>query len=406
MHELGHGTVFKTKFLNEFFTRVTGFLNWNNYAYFAESHSRHHRYTLHPPDDLEVVLPTKVAIRQALTQGIVKWPRFKWTILFTIRIARGKFEGEWENTMFPASDPEKRRRPMRAARGFLAGHALIIAASIYFKLWLLPVVVTFAAFYGDWLFFLCNNAQHTGMTDKVRDFRLCCRTILLDPFTEFMYWHMNYHTEHHMYAAVPCYNLGRLHKLIEHDMPHCPRGVIESWKEITEIQRRLKRTPVTRTCRRAAADREPLAWPPRRPARRAPLRADRGLPAHPAPTLFVLVHGLERMQREPVYTDVARLLAKHGFIGIILDPPCRGEDQRPGELTDMSPWRLRLEKGEDYLGAFDRNERGGARLPGSTGLCGSHPGRGLRDVGRRLSGFSPGGGGLTDKDRRRIRAAD
>jgi fatty acid desaturase len=243
MHELGHGTVFKTKFLNEFFTRVTGFLNWNNYAYFAESHSRHHRYTLHPPDDLEVVLPTKVAIRQALTQGIVNWPRFKWTILFTIRIARGKFEGEWENRMFPASDPEKQRRPMRAAQGFLAGHALIIAASIYFKLWLLPVVVTFAAFYGDWLFFLCNNAQHTGMTDNVRDFRLCCRTILLDPFTEFMYWHMNFHTEHHMYAAVPCYNLGRLHRLIEHDMPHCPRGVIESWREITEIQRRQKEDP-------------------------------------------------------------------------------------------------------------------------------------------------------------------
>jgi fatty acid desaturase len=243
MHELGHGTVFKTKFLNEFFTRIFGFLGWNNYAYFAESHSRHHRYTLHPPDDLEVVLPTRAVFKQCLTEGIVNWPRFKWTMLYTIRIARGKFEGEWENRMFPASDPAKRRGPVNAARGFLVGHALIIAVSIYFKLWLLPLVVTFPSFYGDWLFFLLNNAQHTAMTDRVPDFRLCCRTILLDPVTEFMYWHMNYHTEHHMYAAVPCYNLGRLHRLIEHDMPHCPSGLIETWKEINAIQKRQKADP-------------------------------------------------------------------------------------------------------------------------------------------------------------------
>jgi fatty acid desaturase len=28
-----------------------------------------------------------------------------------------------------------------------------------------------------------------------------------------------------MYAAVPCYRLGKLHKLIRHDLPPSPRGL-------------------------------------------------------------------------------------------------------------------------------------------------------------------------------------
>jgi fatty acid desaturase len=51
---------------------------------------------------------------------------------------------------------------------------------------------------------------------------------------------MNFHTEHHMYAAVPCYNLTKLHALIKHDMPPCPRGLYQTWKQINEILQRQK----------------------------------------------------------------------------------------------------------------------------------------------------------------------
>ena len=46
-----------------------------------------------------------------------------------------------------------------------------------------------------------------------------------------------------MYAAVPCYKLGRLHRLIKHEMPHCPRGLRETWKQIAEILDRQAREP-------------------------------------------------------------------------------------------------------------------------------------------------------------------
>lgn len=49
VHELGHMTVFKTRRLNVFFCHVFGFLGWINHHVFQSSHTRHHRYTLHPP---------------------------------------------------------------------------------------------------------------------------------------------------------------------------------------------------------------------------------------------------------------------------------------------------------------------------------------------------------------------
>jgi fatty acid desaturase len=54
---------------------------------------------------------------------------------------------------------------------------------------------------------------------------------------------MNYHTEHHMYAAVPCYNLGKLHQAIKHDLPPCPHGLVATWKEIAAIQKMQDEDP-------------------------------------------------------------------------------------------------------------------------------------------------------------------
>jgi len=108
-----------------------------------------------------------------------------------------------------------------------------------------------APFYGGWLFFLCNNTQHIGLQDHVPDFRLCCRTFALHPVTRFHYWQMNYHTEHHMYAAVPCYNLGKLHALIRHDL-RLARMVLSLFGQRLPPSRRFRKkirpTNTNRSC--------------------------------------------------------------------------------------------------------------------------------------------------------------
>jgi len=243
VHELCHGTVFRTKALNAIFVRVFSFIGWINFEMFWDSHERHHRYTLHPPDDLEVVLPMRLFVRHFLLQGFVD-PVGAWnTFRKTWRIAGGRMEGQWELTLYPVGRPEIRGPAVWWARFLLIGHGLILGFSIWRHIWILPILSTLAPFYGGWLFMLCNNAQHMGLRDNVTDFRLCCRTITLNPIAQFLYWHMNFHTEHHMYAAVPCYRLGRLHRLIKHDLPPCPRGLISTWREIAAIQRRQEIDP-------------------------------------------------------------------------------------------------------------------------------------------------------------------
>ena len=243
VHELGHGTVFKTRALNAFFDRVLAFLGWINFEMFEASHARHHRYTLHPPGDLEVVLPIRIMVKNFFQSAFLN-PVGAWqTIRDTLRIARNQLKDGWETTLFPPTAPRDRRRPVRWARTLLIGHGLIIAVSIYTRHWLVPVLVTFAPFYGGWLFFFCNNTQHIGLQDNVPDFRRSCRTFTLNPIVRFLYWQMNYHTEHHMYAAVPCYKLAKLHHLIKHDLPPCPAGLVATWREIAAIQRVQKTNP-------------------------------------------------------------------------------------------------------------------------------------------------------------------
>lgn len=242
-HELIHNTVFKTRTLNVLFTRVFSFLVWRNHHQFATSHVEHHKYTLHPPDDLEVELPMELTVAGFLKNVAVSPWNLYDTVKATVRLSLGRLEGEWEHSLFPPEATQKRRQLFNWSRFLLVGHGLILAVAIVFDWWLLPVLTTFAPFYGGGLRYLCNNLQHAGLQDNVPDFRLCCRTVILNPFTSFLYWQMNYHTEHHMYAGVPCYNLPKLHRLIEHEMPECKRGLLPAWIEIIAIMRKQKSDP-------------------------------------------------------------------------------------------------------------------------------------------------------------------
>ena len=71
--------------------------------------------------------------------------------------------------------------------------------------------------------------MHCGLRSDVADFRKCARSITLDPISEFLYWRMNWHLEHHMFAGVPCYNLKKLHKAVADDMPKV-RTFFGAWK--------------------------------------------------------------------------------------------------------------------------------------------------------------------------------
>jgi fatty acid desaturase len=241
IHELCHETVFKTPFWNRFFLRIFSFIAWFNYEIFTQSHSRHHRYTLHPPEDEEG--QGTLTLIEWLKAGFIRPVDFFKVLAKASRVARGQFIGSWENVLFPPDDPAKRREPIIWARTLLIGHGSILVVSIYFQMWWLPLITSVVPFYGKWLFRLCNDTQHQGLPDHSTDFRICCRTFTINPIIQFLYWHMNFHIEHHMYPGVPCYRLKKLHQLVKHDLPACPHGLIETWREIAELKKG-KRSPI------------------------------------------------------------------------------------------------------------------------------------------------------------------
>ena len=242
-HELCHGTVFKTRFWNELFLRLVAFLSWTNFIFFRASHAKHHAWTVHTGLDLEVMLPMKLRRQDWWYVFTFNWPALKFVLLTTFRHSRGIIKGEWEERIFPESEVKKRRELADWARIILLGHLVLAALFIYFHLWVLLLLVTFAPFFAGWLNFLCGFTQHAGMQPSVPDFRLCCRTVILNPVLRFLYWHMNYHVEHHMYAAVPFYKLGLLRKTIETDLPPAYPGLRAAWREILAILRRQRDDP-------------------------------------------------------------------------------------------------------------------------------------------------------------------
>ena len=109
-HELCHNTVFRTQFLNDFFLRLFCFLGWRSHIHFWTSHAEHHKYTLHPPDDLEVVLPAKLTLKNFIQLGFVD----PWTLCSTLKThlehSLGVIRGEWPEHLFPPDAVDKRRR--------------------------------------------------------------------------------------------------------------------------------------------------------------------------------------------------------------------------------------------------------------------------------------------------------
>lgn len=238
-HELSHRSPFKTRWLNEFFLRLVTFFSWDSFVLYRQSHlAMHHPYTVYKGIDHEVVLPSVIRpidIFFAFTVPLYSFQNVSGIFdLLNNKMAHcfGRFAGEKEAGLFPEDKPELRSRLFNWDRFVVIGHLVLASAFLYFGLWPMLFVVTFPRFIAPWLSLMCNYTQHVGLKPSVPDFRVCCRSMHLGRFLSFFYWNMNYHTEHHMYAAVPYYNLPKLHEAVKHDMPEVKKGLLNNWRHI------------------------------------------------------------------------------------------------------------------------------------------------------------------------------
>jgi nitrite reductase/ring-hydroxylating ferredoxin subunit len=80
-----------------------------------------------------------------------------------------------------------------------------------------------------------------GLEQNVYDHRRICRNVRVDPITSFLYWNMQYHTEHHMFPTVPFHALRKLHAKIKDQLPAEYPSVWAAYREIIPTVLRQQR---------------------------------------------------------------------------------------------------------------------------------------------------------------------
>ena len=250
IHELSHKTAFRSKKLNEFFYYILGILTWNNVHKFRVSHRVHHQVTVFTGRDLEVILPERFRPIDWLymftinpISGAGGVPGVLSMIWETVRYAFGSFNKEWENILFPVKAGKARRQIFNFSRATLIFHIVTATWFIISGNWILILIINIGAYIAPWLAILSALPQHLGLCGNVPDWRMNCRTMILNPVVQFFYWNMNYHIEHHMYASVPFHRMKALHEEIKHDCPEPSKGLIKTWRSLIPVIRKQRIDP-------------------------------------------------------------------------------------------------------------------------------------------------------------------
>jgi fatty acid desaturase len=235
-HESGHGTAFKTDWMNNVLYEIASFMVLRESTPWRWSHTRHHSDTIivgrdpeiavmRPPDLMRVII-APIGILDA-------WNAMSDMVRYTF----GKLTPA-EKTFIPESEQPK---AIFIARVWTAIYVATIV--LCFATWsILPLMlIGLPRIYGAWHMVMVGLLQHGGLADNVIDHRLNSRTVYMNPISRFLYLNMNYHVEHHMFPMVPYYNLPKLHEAIKHDLPAPTPSIIAGFREmIPAWKRQLK----------------------------------------------------------------------------------------------------------------------------------------------------------------------
>ena len=226
-HECGHGTAFKTDWMNNIIYHIASFMVIRNPISWRWSHARHHTDTIIVGRDPEINLTRPPKIIEAALRfiGILSGPK-SLQIMFRNGVG---FMTEDELNYIPSSEVSK---VVLWARVHLSMYILTVLMCIV--LWsIIPLMlVGFPRLYGCWHMVMLGLLQHGGLEEDVTDHRLNSRTLYINPISRWLYWNMNYHVEHHMFPMVPYHSLPRLHDLIKHDLPKPNSSISEAYREL------------------------------------------------------------------------------------------------------------------------------------------------------------------------------
>ena len=244
-HEAGHGTAFRTDWMNNALYEIASFMVMRESTVWRWSHTRHHSDTIIVGRDPEIAVPRPADLKAILMApfALKSYPKYFQHVLLH---ARGRMSAE-EKTYIPEKEFP---RVYWKARLYLLIHAGVLGAAIATRSILPLMFVTLANLYGSWLMVVYGFTQHAGLAENVLDHRLNCRTVYLHGIHRYLYWNMNYHVEHHMFPLVPYHALPRLHEAVKHDCPDPYQGLFAAYREIVPAVLRQVKDPAHHVKRR------------------------------------------------------------------------------------------------------------------------------------------------------------
>lgn len=237
-HESGHGTAFKTDWMNNILYEIASFMVMREATVWRWSHTRHHSDTIIVGRDPEITVPVPPDFGGVFRKffNLSVYPAYFNAILMH---ARGRMSAD-EKTFIPESEFPK---VYHRARLYVAIYAAVLAFSLYERSILPLMFVGFSNFFGTWLMPIYFLTQHAGLAENVLDHRLNCRTVYMNPINRYLYWNMNYHVEHHMFPLVPFHALPRLHEAVKDDCPPPYTSIYSALREVAATLRRQVKDP-------------------------------------------------------------------------------------------------------------------------------------------------------------------
>jgi fatty acid desaturase len=238
-HECGHGTAFKTRWMNDAVYHIASFMIMREPTIWRWSHTRHHTDTIIVGRDPEIVAMRPPDLVSIVLNFLALKNTFN-AVKHMLLHATGRLTAE-EETFVPEME---RPRAYLVARIWLAIHFCVVALSLALSSWLpMMLVGVLPTMYGGWFSHMVGMTQHAGLAENVIDHRLNSRTVYMNPVFRFLYWNMNYHVEHHMFPMVPYHALPKLHAIMLPDTPKPYASTWEAYKEIIPALMRQRREP-------------------------------------------------------------------------------------------------------------------------------------------------------------------
>lgn len=204
-HELSHATVFATRWLNELWGRIIGFVMLFPRDYDQIMHFAHHQWTQDWERDGELVRePYTLTTYLLWLSGVTYWRN---RVAGIIRRARGII-------IEPYIRKEEEAKVIRESRIHLAlyvvmiGGSLVAGSWVWLTFWLLPMVLTKPVHQ------LQNTIEHLGLSHE-QNILENTRSTRTNAVMRWLCWQMPYHTAHHVFPSVPFWKLRALNDKIE-----------------------------------------------------------------------------------------------------------------------------------------------------------------------------------------------